>query len=150
MSLRYKSEGEVHKDFHRLLCATLHYLEDRYGREGAEEVVARTAKDVFRSMHESLKAGDCLELCEYWKHYLAREGGDFSVEMLADGARLIVRDCPAQRRLVELGEPPDPVMCEATRVFNEALADGSAFKTSTRATGAFSCVQEFRTGRAKA
>ena len=29
--LRYKSEGEVHKDFHGLTRATIHYLIDNYG-----------------------------------------------------------------------------------------------------------------------
>lgn len=145
MSLRYRSCGEVHKDFHRLVCATLRYLTDLYGREAAEEVVVRTAKGVFRSMRESLAAGDFAELSEYWRLHLSREGGDFSIESLPDGLRLTVRDCPAQRRMVELGEAPDPVLCRATQIFNEALAEGSPFEASTIVSGEFSCVQEFRT-----
>ena len=144
MSLRYRSCGRVHKDFHRLVCATLHYLADLYGKEAAEEVVARTAKEVFKSMHESLAEGDFTELREYWEIHLSREGGDFAIESMVDGLRLIVRDCPAQRRMVELGESPDPILCRATRIFNEVLADGTLFKSSTLVTGEFSCVQEFR------
>ena len=144
MRLRYRACGEVHKDFHRLVCATLRYLSDVYGREAAEEVVARAARSVFKMMCEGLKSGDCAELCEYWEHHLSREGGDFSVDRLPDGVRLTVHDCPAQRHLVALGESPDPIMCEATKIFNEALADGSPFEAFTRFNGEFSCVQEFR------
>ena len=79
MSLRYRAVGEAHKDFHRLFCATLHYLADNYGETAAEEVMRKVAQDVYRTMHESLKAGDCSELCEYWKYYLEREGGVFNV-----------------------------------------------------------------------
>ena len=144
MSLRYKAEGEVHKDFHRLFCATLHYLADNYGAAAAEEVMRKVAQDVYRTMHESLKAGDCTELCEYWQYYLEREGGVFNVEQMPDGVRLVVKECPAQKRLVELGEQPDPVMCKATEIFNAALAEGSPYDVSLTQTGESSCEQEFR------
>ena len=101
-------------------------------------------KDVYRTMHESLKAGDCTELCEYWRYYLEREGGVFGVEHVPNGVRLVVKECPAQKRLVELGEKPDPVMCKATEIFNAALAEGSTYDASLVRTGEFSCVQEFR------
>ena len=44
--LRYKSTGEVHKDFHGLTCATLHYLIDQYGHEAMETVIRKTAQEV--------------------------------------------------------------------------------------------------------
>lgn len=143
MSLRYKSQGEVHKDFHRLLCATCRYLTENYGASAVKTIAESAAKNVYRSMHESLKRGDSSELCEYWEYYFSREGGDFSVERIDDGVRLTVRDCPAQRHLQSLGESPDSVMCEATEAFNEALAEGSPFKSAVTRTGEFSCVQEF-------
>ena len=146
MALRYKSEGEVHKDFHRLLCATLHYLEDNYGAEAAADVVRKMAHNVFRTMHESVKSGDCTELCEYWKYYLEREGGTFDIECSPGGVQLTVHECPAQKRLVELGEHPDPVMCRATEVFDKALADGSPFDVALTRTGDCSCTQRFRRG----
>ena len=144
MSLRYRSEGEVHKDFHRLTCATLHYLADNYGIEAVEKIVRNTALDVYRTMHDALKAGDCGELCEYWEYYLKREGGRFSVDRTAEGVRLTVQDCPAQRHLKALGEAPDPIMCMATEIFNKALCEGSPYSSETRQTGDFSCVQEFK------
>lgn len=146
MALRYKSEGEVHKDFHRLFCATLRYLEDNYGEEAVDEIMRKTAQDVYRTIHEAVKSGDCKELCEYWKYYLEREGGAFDIECMSNGVKLTVHECPAQKRLAELGEKPDPAMCRATEMFNKALADGSPFSVSLTRTGDFSCIQCFRRG----
>ena len=142
--MRYKSEGEVHKDFHGLTCATLHYLVDNYGKEAMIAVLKNTAQKVYKTIREELIAGKCDELVEYWEYYLEREGGDFAVEKLVDGVRLVVRDCPALRHLVKLEQEPDAIMCEATRIFNEALAEGSAFAADVQKTGVFSCVQSFR------
>ena len=60
--------------------------------------------------------------------------------------KLTVHECPAQKRLVELGEHPDPVMCRATEVFDKALADGSPFDVALTRTGDCSCTQRFRRG----
>lgn len=143
MSLRYRSEGEVHKDFHGLTCATLHYLVDNYGIESVREILTNTAQKVYRTIHEALQRGDCAELEEFWQYYLEREGGDFAIEKMANGLKLTVRDCPALRHLVKLEQEPDPILCEATRIFNEALAEGSPFVATVEKTGTFSCVQSF-------
>lgn len=142
--LRYRSEGELHKDFHGLMCATLHYVCDRYGKDAVRSILASTAQKVYKSIHDALCAGDCSELAEHWEYYMAREGADFSVERLSDGVRLAVRDCPALRHLVKLGQAPDPILCEATCIFNEALAEGSPFLAGFEKAGDFSCVQTFR------
>lgn len=142
--LRYKSTGEVHKDFHGLTCATLHYVIDNYGREAMEEILKNTAQGVYRTIHEALKRGDCTELAEYWEYYLAREGGDFTLEKLADGLRLVVRDCPALRHLVKLEQEPDHILCDATRIFDEALTEGSPYRAEVKSTGLFSCEQIIR------
>ena len=144
MSLRYRSEGEVHKDFHGLTCATLHYLVDNYGIESVREILTNTAQKVYRTIHEALRRGDCAELEEYWRYYLEREGGDFAIEKMADGLKLTVRDCPALRHLVKLEQEPDPILCDATRIFDEALAEGSPFSASLGKTSTFSCVQTIR------
>ena len=144
--LRYRSEGEVHKDFHGLTCATLHYLIANYGEAAMREVVRNTARKVYRTMCEALKNGDTSELEEYWNHYLGRECGVFSVEKLDDGVRLTVSDCPALRHLVKLEQQPDHLMCEATKIFNEALAEGSIYTAELKSTGTFSCEQTFRKG----
>ena len=61
MSMRYVSRGEVHKDFHGLTCATLHYLIENYGIESVREIMKHMAQDVYRTMHLALKSGDCSE-----------------------------------------------------------------------------------------
>ena len=142
--MRYVSRGEVHKDFHGLTCATLHYLVDNYGEDALREVLANTAKKVYKTIHEGLKNGDCGELAEFWEYYMKREGGDCAIERLADGVRMVVRDCPALRHLVRLEREPDEVLCQATRIFNEALCDASPFRATLARTGEFSCVQEVR------
>ena len=147
--LRYRSEGEVHKDFHGLTCATLHYLIDNYGEEAMRQVVRNTAQQVYRTMCEALKKGDTAELEEYWSYYLGRECGKFEIEKLPDGVKLTVRDCPALRHLVKLEQQPDQLMCEATRIFNEALAEGSHYTAELKSTGTFSCEQIFRKGAVK-
>lgn len=141
--MRYKSEGEVHKDFHGLTCATLHYLVDNFGPESVNEILTNTAQKVYKTIHEALQRGDFTELDEFWRYYLAREGGDFAIEKLTDGIRLAVRDCPALRHLVKLEQDPDPILCDATRIFNSALAEGSSFVAKVEKTGTFSCVQTF-------
>ena len=147
--LRYKSTGEVHKDFHGLTCATLHYLIDTYGEEAMRQVIRNTARQVYRTMHEALKNGDTAELEEYWSYYLGRECGKFEVEKLPDGVRLTVTECPALRHLVKLEQQPDHIMCEATGIFNEALTEGSPFSAELVSTGTFSCEQTIRRETAK-
>lgn len=144
MSMRYISTGEVHKDFHGLMCATLHYIMDNYGMEAIREIMTNVAQNVYRTMHLALKSGDSSELEEWWRYYLSREGGEFSIEQLSNGMRLHVANCPAMRHLVRMGRLPDSVLCHATQVFNEALAEGSPFAVEMEKTGDFSCVQTFR------
>ena len=142
--LRYKSEGELHKDFHALRCATLHYLVEKHGQSAIEEILRNTAQNVYKTMHEGLKKGDCTELCEFWEYYFSREGGDFAIERLADGVRLAVNDCPVLRQLVRMGLKPDEIMCDAAKIFNDALAEGSPYSAELKKTGVFSCEQIFK------
>lgn len=140
--MRYVSTGEVHRDFHGLTCATLHYLLVNYGKESIHEIMTNTAQKVYRTMHEAVKRGDFTELEEYWRYYLDREGGEYAIENLADGIRLTVKDCPALRHLVKLEQQPDHILCEATRIFDEALCENSGYRVSVRSIGEFSCIQE--------
>ena len=139
--LRYRSTGEVHKDFHGLFCATLHYLIDNYGIDAVKTVLTKTAQNVYKTMHESLKNGDPEELIEFWEYYLTRENGKFSIERKENEIILTVHDCPALRHLVELKQPSDHIFCEGTKIFMSALTEGSEFESDVKSTGEFSCVQ---------
>ena len=142
--LRYQSTGEVHKDFHGLTCATLHYLIDNYGEKAVVDVLTSTAREVYKTIHEGLKNGIPDELIEFWEYYFTRENGDFSIEKSADEIRLIVRNCPALRHLVTLEQEPDPILCKGTEIFNNALAADSPYELLTECTGKFSCIQTLR------
>ena len=143
-TLRYRSTGEVHKDFHGLTCATLHYLIDNYGEDALIEVLTSTAQKVYKTIHEGLKQGNPDELVEFWEYYFSREQGEFSVEKTAEEIRLIVKSCPALRHLVALEQQPDPILCRGTEIFNNALAANSPYTLCTEKTGEFSCVQTLK------
>ena len=139
--LRYRSAGELHKDFHRLTCNTLHYLQDNFGDDAVREVLRNTAQGVYRTIHEKLCAGDASELIEFWDYYLKRENGDYTIDDLDNEIRLTVYDCPMLRHLVKTGGVPDEIVCRATEVFNESLCENSPFVSTVEKTGEFSCVQ---------
>ena len=139
--LRYKSTGEVHKDFHGLTCATLHYLADNYGQEAMEEILKNTAQKVYKTICDELKTGKCCELVEFWRYYFSRENGQFEISETENEVKLVVKDCPALRHLVELEQMPDPILCDATEMFNNALTENTPFEIITERTGTFSCVQ---------
>ena len=88
-----------------------------------------------------LKNGKCEELIEFWEYYLTRENGDFEISRTEDEIKLVVKECPALRHLVKLEQKPDQILCDATRIFNDALTENSPFELKTMQTGPFSCVQ---------
>lgn len=139
--LRYRSTGELHKDFHRLTCNTLHYLLENFGEDAIKEVICHTAQDVYRQMHEKLCAGDASELLEFWEYYMTRENASFDIEQFTGGIRMVVRDCPMLRHLVKTGAGADTIVCHATTIFNTALCENSPFISSLEKTGEFSCIQ---------
>ena len=122
----------------------MHYLLDHYGQEAFREVLKNTAQKVYKTIHEGLKNGVPDELAEFWTYYLEREKGEFSLEKAENELRLTVKDCPALRHLVKLDGKTDLVLCEATKVFNEALAEGTPYELTTERTGEFSCVQTLK------
>ncbi|MBE6363013.1 MAG: hypothetical protein E7054_05105 [Lentisphaerae bacterium] len=142
--LRYRSTGELHKDFHILFCNTLHYLQENFGETAVEEVLKNTAQNVYRSMYEKLLAGDTSELLEYWDYYLKRENAAYTVENFDDGIRLTVHSCPLLSHLKNSGLTPDPIACQATVIFNDSLCENSPFTAEFEKTGEFSCCQILR------
>jgi hypothetical protein len=141
--LRYHSEGAVHLDFHGLMCRTLHYLAEKYGLEAIRDVMTATAKNVYKTMHQKLKNGDVSELVEFWTYYYQRENGKIEIEKTPRCLKLTVHKCPAMEWLEKNGFELDRILCEATRMFNEALADGSCFSSRLEISGSNSCIQVF-------
>ena len=139
--LRYRFGGELHRDFHASILDGYNYVKDTYGDGAIREVMGCFARCVHRSMHEKLARGDASELLEYWRYYLGREGGDFSVDETADGgAVLTVRKCPALAHLESRKIAGGEGLCAATRMFNEELTRGTPFVLETYCDGQ-SCRQ---------
>ena len=142
--MRYQCTGEIHRDFHASVLDGVNYLIDNYGEDAAREVLGKTARDVYRTMHEGLVRGDASELLDWWRYYLEREGGRFTLEKTADGAVLTVDECPVQAHLRRRGVPGGERTCWATEVLNAALCEGSPFEIVLTKTGDGSCRQILR------
>jgi hypothetical protein len=142
--MRYREVGEVHLDFHRSLNGTIAYLRDNYGQELLDETFRRTARDVYRSIHEDLKRGDPEQLVEHWTYYIDREGGQYTLDRSNDEIRLVVRQCPACIYLSRRGFEIDADFCRQTIVINETLAEDTPFEITTKVCGNAQCVQTIR------
>ena len=142
--MQYRCTGEVHRDFHASVLDGVNYLLDHFGEESARRVLGRTAKDVYRTMHEGLRRGDKTELLEWWRYYLDREGGRYRLDETPEGAVLTVESCPAQAHLAKRGISGGKRTCWATRVLNDALCEGSPFEIVLEETGDASCRQILR------
>ena len=94
---------------------------------------------LFRS---PLKEGNPEALVEYWQYFLTREKGDFQITRCDDGKiELEIRECPAIRRLQEIGLDVNPDFCLQTKMLNDAWSDGTPWVITTEKTGAASCRQ---------
>ncbi len=129
--MRYRDTGQVHMDFHRTINGTIAWLRKHYGIGMVDEVLRRTARDVYRSIREDLMAGDTGHLVAHWTYYLEREGGEFTVERDHDTTRVVVHRCPAVGYLARKGIPPDEAFRRQTAVLNDALCEGTPFVIET-------------------
>lgn len=142
--MRYQETGQVHMDFHRATNGTLTYLRKKYGQELVDEVVRRTARNVYRAIHEDLARGNPEHLLEHWTYFFDREDGQYEVEREGDNIRFVVKRCPAIAYLQKRGLEIDPNFCRATVVMNETLAEGTPFEVATEVQGGGRCVQTIR------
>jgi hypothetical protein len=142
--LRYRETGEVHLDFYRTLNGTIGWLRQQYGDDFLDGTFRRTARDVYRSIHDDLRRGDSAQLAEHWAYYLEREGGRFTLESDGDEVRLMVEECPAIAYLKRRGITVDPAFCRQTVVVNETLAEGTPFHITTEVLGDGRCRQTIR------
>ena len=142
--MRYRETGEVHRDFHRSTNGTIAYLRDTYGQEFLDETFRRTARDVYRSIHDDMKRGDPEQLVEHWTYFFEREGGQYTLERKDGEIRFIVHRCPAIAYLQSRGIEIDRDFCRQTVVINATFGEGSPFEVSTEVLGGGKCVQTIR------
>lgn len=140
-SLRYKSVGELHRDFHASILDGVYYVRENYGEEALREVLFDMGTKVYKTIHEKLMAGDPSELIAWWRYYLDREGSDYTLEETDGGAVLAIRDCAALKHLEARKIPGGKGLCGATRILNEAFCSNSPFEITLDETGERSCRQ---------
>lgn len=129
--MRYREIGQVHLDFHRSTNGIIAWLRKTYGVEMVDEVLRRTARDVYRAIREDLMAGNPEHLVEHWTYFLEREGGEFTVEREDNAIRVAVHRCPAANYLKGKGVALDEAFRRQTTVLNEALCEGTPFEVIT-------------------
>ena len=145
INLRYACKGELHKDFHASILDGINYMLDNYGEDSIRRILFSTGTKVYRQMHEKLVAGDTSELIEWWRYYMDREGGRYSIDENADGTAVFtVCECPARRHLAKRGIAGGERTCWATRVLNDAICSDSPYEIVTDRTGDSSCRQVLR------
>lgn len=142
--MRYRETGNVHLDFHRTTNGTITYLRQRYGIELLDEILRRTAREVYRAIRTDLLAGNPEHLLEHWTYFLTREGGEFSVARTATEIRVTVHRCPAAGYLQDRGIPLDPAFRRQTMVLNEALGEGTPFEVTTEVIDELRYIQTIR------
>ena len=74
--LRYQENNELHLDFHGTTNTTLNYIADHYGVEALKEILRKTGREVYKSIHEKLMKGDASELLEHLNWFYFREKGE--------------------------------------------------------------------------
>lgn len=145
--MRYRETGELHKDFHGALNTTVDYVVKTYGREALREIFRRVGRDVYRSIHAGLLAGDPTELVEHLRYFYTREQADFKLTESADAIVLDVFQCPAVAHLRRLGITPSPCFCDQTIEVNAGLCEDTPWTTTTELLGPGRCRQCFTRGK---
>lgn len=142
--LRYAEDGEVHLDFYSATNTTIDFIIQRYGVAALDEIFRKVGKDVYRSIHEDLVAGDTGQLVRHWRHFFTRENCDYDIAIDDDEIVLTVRSCTAWHHVAKLFGAPSPHFCDQTSRTNEALAEDSPYAIDTEITGPGSCRQVIR------
>ena len=142
--LRYAEEGEVHLDFHGATNTTVDFIIGKFGLDALNEIFRKVGKDVYRSIHEDLIAGDTEQLVAHWRHFFTRENCDYDIDVGDDEIVLTVRHCTAWHHVAKLVGTPSAHFCDQTSRTNEAMAEGSPFAIDTTITGPGACRQVIR------
>ena len=109
--LRYQESNELHRDFHGSANLAIHYLAENYGVEAAKGVLRKTGREVYKSIHDKLAAGDDSELVEHLSWFANREGARYRLEVAPGEVVFEMLECPAIRHLRQLGVAPDELTC---------------------------------------
>ena len=142
--LRYAETGEVHLDFHGATDTTIDFIIGKFGLAAMDDIFRKVGKDVYRSIHEDLVAGDTGQLVRHWRHFFDRENCDYDIAVGDDEIVLTVRHCTAWHHVAKLVGTPSAHFCDQTSRTNEGMAEGSPFAIDTEITGPGACRQVIR------
>jgi predicted ArsR family transcriptional regulator len=141
--LRYQESNELHMDFHGTTNTTLDYIADNYGVEALKEILRKTGRDVYKSIHEKLLKGDASELLEHLNWFYFREKGKYQLTVEENKIVLEVFECPAIRHLRKLGLEPSPHVCLQTSEVNAGMCENSPWRSEVQVLGEGHCIQTF-------
>ena len=141
--LRYQEDNELHLDFHGTTNTTLNYIAENYGVEALKEILRKTGRDVYKSIHEKLVKGDASELLEHLNWFYFREKGKYQLTVEENKIVLEVFECPAIRHLRKLGLEPSPHVCLQTSEVNAGMCEGSPWCSEVQVIGEGHCIQTF-------
>jgi len=139
--MRYRDTGNIHMDFHILMNRTIEYILDKYGEDFLKELFGRTARKVYREIHEHLKKYDTGPLVEYWEYYLKRENAVFDIVEEDDFTVLVVKKCPAVDHLKKRGIKAGASFCLQDIYMNNAWSEDTPFEIVTEVNEVGSCKQ---------
>ena len=141
--LRYQEDNELHLDFHGTTNTTLNYIAENYGVEALKEILRKTGRDVYKSIHEKLVKGDASELLEHLNWFYFREKGKYQLTVDENKIVLEVFECPAIRHLRKLGLEPSPHVCLQTSEVNAGMCENSPWRSEVQVLGEGHCIQTF-------
>ena len=141
--LRYQEDNELHLDFHGTTNTTLNYIAENYGVEALKEILRKTGRDVYKSIHEKLVKGDASELLEHLNWFYFREKGKYQLTVEENKIVLEVFECPAIRHLRKLGLESSPHVCLQTSEVNAGMCENSPWRSEVQVLGEGHCIQTF-------
>ena len=141
--LRYQEDNELHLDFHGTTNTTLNYIADNYGVDALKEILRKTGREVYKSIHEKLVKGDASELLEHLNWFYFREKGKYQLTVEENKIVLEVFECPAIRHLRKLGLEPSPHVCLQTSEVNAGMCENSPWHSGVKVLGEGHCIQTF-------
>lgn len=122
MERRAADNEYLHRDFHAAFLHGMRYVKDRFGEDGLDDYLRKTADAVYGPLAERIRRDGLDALETYLRETWTREGATFRIER--DGETLVLRmeSCPVVAHLRTLGLDPGDDCCRATAVLDDALA----------------------------
>ncbi|MBN2449954.1 MAG: hypothetical protein JXR77_06175 [Lentisphaeria bacterium] len=148
MDRRANENLYLHRDFHRALNAAVRYVHEHHGEDAVRSWLRDFARAWYAPLREALMRGDLDCLRQHIERTYGIEGVAVKVRQGPDALTVEVPGCPAEAYIRACGEDVAGLFFETTRTVNEAICEGTPYRSEFRgydpATGA--ATQTFRRG----